>query len=365
MWEVILTALKSSIFVTGLVVIMMLLIESFNIGSQGRVFKGLRKSRFSQVLVSSALGAVPGCMGGFASVSLYTHKLLSFGALVAMMIATTGDEAFLMMALFPGKAAFIFIGLLLLGLISGFVIDLIPTGRPDKFRLDDTFEIHDEHDLHHHHEHSHGHHDHESEHHHHHHISWRRVVMIIGIAAYVVALICGNLEQEMSSFVPDLEVEAESSVEEWMFWFFGLCGLIVIGVLLFASEHFVREHLWEHILVRHLPAIFLWTMGVLLAVGIAFHFMDPQEWIRDNSALMILLAIAVGCIPESGPHMIFVTLYAAGVVPFPVLLANAIVQEGHAALPLLAESKTSFIKAKSVKIIIALVLGFGTLALGI
>lgn len=364
MWEVILTALKSSIFVTGLVVIMMLLIESFNIGSEGRVFQGLRKSRFSQLLVSSALGAVPGCMGGFASVSLYTHKLLSFGALVAMMIATTGDEAFLMMALFPGKAAFIFIGLLVLGVVCGFVIDLVPSKRPDKFRLDDTFEIHDEHDLHHHHDH--GGHSHESDsEHHHHHISWRKVVMIIGIAAYLVALLCGDLEQEMSAFAPDLDVEAESSAEEWMFWFFGVCGLIVIGVLLFSSEHFIKEHLWEHIVVRHLPAIFLWTMGVLLAVGVAFHFLDPQQWIKDNSALMILLAIAVGCIPESGPHMIFITLYAAGVVPFPVLLANAIVQEGHAALPLLAESKTSFIKAKAIKIVLALALGFGALALGI
>lgn len=110
--SVLLDALRGAVLISGLVVVMMMIIESFNVESDGRIFRSLKKSGFAQVLVSALLGSVPGCVGGFAAVSLYTHRMLSFGALVAMMIATAGDESFMMLALFPGKAALLFLILL-------------------------------------------------------------------------------------------------------------------------------------------------------------------------------------------------------------------------------------------------------------
>ena len=86
------------------------------------------------------------------------------------------------------------------------------------------------------------------------------------------------------------------------------------------------------------------------------HF-DIASWISDNTILMILLAAAVGIIPESGPHLVFVSLYAAGVIPLPVLLASCISQDGHASLPLLAESRGSFIKAKLINVVVAIIIG--------
>ena len=47
-----------------------------------------------------------------------------------------------------------------------------------------------------------------------------------------------------------------------------------------------------------------------------------------------------------------------GTVPFSVLLASSISQDGHASLPLLAESKRSFVKAKIVNALVAAVCGF-------
>jgi hypothetical protein len=73
---------------------------------------------------------------------------------------------------------------------------------------------------------------------------------------------------------------------------------------------------------------------------------------------MILLAILIGIIPDSGPHLLFVTLFATGTVPFSVLLASSISQDGHAALPLLAESKRSFVKAKIVNALVAAAMGY-------
>ena len=100
--------LRNSILITGLVIVMMMMIEALNIESHGKFFSRLRKTRFGQVLFGATLGLIPGCIGGFATVSLYTHGLFSFGALVAMMIASSGDEAFMMLAMFPQKALILF-----------------------------------------------------------------------------------------------------------------------------------------------------------------------------------------------------------------------------------------------------------------
>ena len=135
-------------------------------------------------------------------------------------------------------------------------------------------------------------------------------------------------------------------------------SVIILFVLLFASDHFVEEHLWSHIVKKHLPTIFAWTFGVLLILGIGLQYVDIDRWISDNTVLMILLATLIGIIPESGPHMIFVTLFAAGVVPFPVLLASSISQDGHASIPLLAENRKSFAVAKLLNCLIALAAGF-------
>ena len=96
--------LRNSVLITGIVIIMMMMIESFNIESHGRLFSKVKGSSLRQVILASVLGSIPGCIGGFATVSLYSRRLLSFGALTAMMIASSGDEAFVMLAMMPDRA---------------------------------------------------------------------------------------------------------------------------------------------------------------------------------------------------------------------------------------------------------------------
>jgi hypothetical protein len=145
------------------------------------------------------------------------------------------------------------------------------------------------------------------------------------------------------------------------FLFAGL-SVIVLFVLLFASDHFIEEHMWNHIIRKHLLTIFCWTFGVLLIVGFGLQYIKLDDWISNNTALMIILATLIGIIPESGPHMIFVTLYATGIVPLPVLLASSISQDGHSSLPLIAESRKSFLWAKLINCAVALIVGFTAMA---
>lgn len=340
--HILVDALRSAVLISGLVVVMMMLIESMNIDSKGDFFGGLRRSKVGQVFISAFLGIIPGCMGGFASVSLYTHGILSFGALVAMMIASSGDEAFVILAMMPDKAIQLFLILFIVAVVAGILIDAIAPKRKTVPVCCDELEIHDEKTRR---EHS----DRKW--------TWHRAVMLVGVVAFIAALLSGLLEHEEHIEHPDTGIVNLLS-EDWMYWLFGILSLVVVAVLIFGRTHFVEEHLWHHIVVRHLPSVFCWTFGVLAGLGVLLHFVDVSAWVNSNVALMILLAALVGIIPESGPHLVFVTLYASGIVPLPVLLASCISQDGHASLPLLAESKKGFLAAKAVNCAVAVLVGF-------
>jgi hypothetical protein len=43
---------------------------------------------------------------------------------------------------------------------------------------------------------------------------------------------------------------------------------------------------------------------------------DLNALVSNYMPLVILMAVLVGVIPESGPHMIFVLLFANGTLPF-------------------------------------------------
>lgn len=354
--------LRNTVLITGLVIVMMMLIESLNIESRGLFFKGLERTRIGQVVFAAMLGSIPGCMGGFAAVSLYTHGMLSFGALIAMMIASSGDESFMIIAMVPDKAVQIFLILFAIAVICGIVTDLVSDRMQGKLmkagknaattenaagNCGHGYEVHEENDK-------------------KRTFSWLRVLMFLGVAIFIAALVSGTLDHEHHH-----EAAAEQSFaidlldETWMQYLFAALSLIVLGCLIFASDHFVKEHLWEHIVKKHLPGIFCWTLGVLLFVSIGLQYIDISGWISSNTALMILLAAAIGIIPESGPHMIFVTLYAGGVVPLPVLLASSISQDGHSSIPLIAENKKSFAYAKLINFGVAVIVGFAAMLFGI
>ena len=369
MTEIIIEALRNAVLITGLVVVMMMMIESLNIESRGLVFKGLKNTKFGQVIIASLLGSIPGCMGGFAAVSLYTHRMFSFGALIAMMIASSGDEAFVMLAMIPQQALVLFAVLFVLAIIAGVSVDAIHdrihSRSCDKHDHSDcgvktecTDGYHESH-----------------ENNGKRHYGWKRILMFIGLAVFITALASGQLGHDHTAHSHEhehihdnhheQEHEHEHGIdllsEDWMNVLFAGLSIIVLFVLLFASDNFVEEHLWNHIVRKHFVTTFAWTFGVLLVLGIGLQYVDIEHWISDNTVLMILLATLVGIIPESGPHMIFVTLFAAGVVPFPVLLASSISQDGHSSIPLLAESRKSFAWAKLINCVVALAAGFASM----
>lgn len=121
--------LLNAVMITGFVAVMMIAVEYLNILSRGTFEAALRRAPWVQYLAAVALGALPGCLGAFTVVALYSHRVLSLGAVAGTMIATSGDEAFIMFALFPGPALALTIGLAALGLAVAPVVDRLAGAR--------------------------------------------------------------------------------------------------------------------------------------------------------------------------------------------------------------------------------------------
>ena len=80
--------------------------------------------------------------------------------------------------------------------------------------------------------------------------------------------------------------------------------------------------------------------------------------------LIFLICALVGIIPESGPHMIFVMMFANGLIPFSILLTSSIVQDGHGMLPLFSYTIKDSVLIKLFNLLFAIVIGLPLFLLG-
>lgn len=317
------------------VLAMMLLIEYITVQTEGKWDKALKRSPIKQILLGALLGIMPGCLGTFAAVTLYAHQLLSFAALVTVMIATSGDEIFVMLSIIPGNAFKLMFIIFLIAIAAGLLIHLIWRDKTLMVLPENHLKFHSFDpecicfdakkflpQL--------------------RNITFQRAMLLTATLLFLIFLLSGQIGPHAWNWKK-------------------IAFLIVSGIILFIAvtvpDHFLQHHLWEHVIKKHLPKIFLWTFGAFLIIHLLEEHIDIKNWIESNIWLVLLVAALVGIIPESGPHIVFITLFAHGTIPFSILLANSIVQDGHGAIPLLAESKRSFLAMKLVNFAIGFLAG--------
>ncbi|MBU1262333.1 putative manganese transporter [bacterium] len=340
--EILTHALKHSLVITTLVFIMMVLVDYIEVLTQGRMSKIIKGGLWRQYLASSFLGATPGCLGSFACVSFYAHGLITFGAICGTMVATCGDEAFIMLALFPKQALILFGILFLLGLISAFVADkiapilklkplqscaLLSPHPKEECRILDAKDVIE----------------------HLRRITLVRFLFLAIISIFIIAL--------MGKIIVLEEAWEKNS-------FFSLL-LLAIFIVLTVPDHYLEEHIFCHIIKRHIFKVFLWTFSALLIVDVGLKVWEIESFVKANILWVLLIAALVGMIPESGPHLIFVVMYAKGFIPFSVLLVSSIAQDGHGMLPLLSLSIKHSLLIKIFKLALSLILGIILYSLGL
>ncbi len=398
--------IKHTLLITSFVMTMMLIIEFINIQTKGIWGKKLKNSRRSQLFLAVGLGLLPGCMGVYTVVSLYTHNLLSLGALVAAMIATSGDEAFLMISLMPKQSLILFGVMTIIALLVGWLINVFVKSNLKLLPEHNKFDIHEHEDackcyekrnmidkL--------------------KHISLPRAVMLSTLILFIVGIILfdlghshGNMESMGLNLPHEIlpEEKLDKSVHShdhdhdhnhdhghdhgldpgtdlssdqtshsdhdhgggwgWLRITLLLALIAATYIVYIVPDHFLEKHLWEHIIKKHFLKIFLWTFGTLVAIHFLMDYIHLNQWLESKMIYLLILAVLIGIIPESGPHLVFLALFLSGTIPLSILLANSIVQDGHGALPLFAESKKSFAVVKVINMLVGFAAGGIGLLLG-
>jgi len=332
-----------SVIITIFVFFMMLITDYVNVLSKGKMSSIIRGGIWRQYTVSSFLGVTPGCLGAFMNVSFYARGLLSFGAIVGGMIATSGDEAFVMLALFPKIALLLFGLLFVFGIVFGFVSDRVAKAfkiqtcqqcKLATLHLDDSeCKVFDT-------------------------TVWRsfprimyaRVILMVIVSITFIALVTGFI----GSGGPDWEKVVLVTMLAIM--------LFVISTV---SNHYLKEHIWNHLVREHIWRIFLWTFFALLVVSIGMKYWNLESFVRSHIGWVLIVSAVIGIIPESGPHLIFVAMFSQGIIPFSVLLTSSFVQDGHGMLPLLSYSVKDAALIKSFNLVFGIIVGLILYSIGL
>jgi len=383
--------------ITVFVLAMMLLIEYITIQSKGKWNERLKEKPWLQIVAAALLGVIPGCLGTFAAVSLYTHKVIGMAALVTTLIATSGDEAFVMFSMIPGEALLIMAIVLGVAIVAGSITMLfiktknyqeldekhIIIHEEDKCVCIEKKTIFQQFKN----------------------IIWQRALLLAGGVAVIVLIFTGHLGHthgafEFKTHTPEkvdnhdhsghnhdddhdhdhhghdhsshssetTDAHAGHNHGEGWGWeriTYLLVSLGGIFVIITVPDHFLSEHIWKHVIKKHLLRLFLWTLSAFTLLYFVNGFIDIGSWVESNIYIVLLIAVAIGVVPESGPHIIFIFLFSQGVIPFGIVIANSIVQDGHGAIPLLAESRKSFFIAKAINAVVGLAVGGVMIIVGI
>jgi hypothetical protein len=326
---------NQTLMITSFVLTMMLLIEYINVQTKSLLNTSLKDKPFGQILLGAILGITPGCLGAYTTVSLYTHRAVGFAAVVTTMIATSGDEAFVMFSMIPKAAIKLHLLIFVIAILSGIIVykfikkkDYTHKNEPLPYHKDEPdnctcfnsktiiYELKN--------------------------MTFTRFLLIVGALSFLYLILFSVIGPQTWN---------------WKKWIFVSSGFFMLFVFLTTPNHFLEEHIWNHIIKKHFFRVFLWTFVTILAINLFIHDLNITNFIHKNTWIILLSAVLIGIIPESGPHLIFVTLFAKGLIPFPILLASSIVQDGHGMLPLLAESFKDFIWIKLINVVIGFTVG--------
>lgn len=324
----------------------------------GRVEGALRRHDRLAPIVGALLGVTPGCGGAIIVMPLYTRGTVSFGTMVATLVATLGDSAFVLLAAAPRTAVLVHGLALFAGVATGSTVDALgirperplperPTGILAPSTVGAAAAETD--------------------------ITGRRLAYRFpspGILGFW-GLVSGGL---VLSVLVVFQLVPESAVTIGgvnTYLVVGAIGALVATGIFLASGNGMADDTIGSVLAksRSLRGVLRHgareTAFVTVWVSVAFYVWAVVEAVGpvDPATLPIVgfLGVAIGAlvglIPGCGPQILFVGLFVQGGLPLSALVANAISQDGDALFPLLVTDRRSAAVATAVTTVPALLIG--------
>ena len=276
----------------------------------------LEKTKNFHVPIASFLGAIPGCGGAIIVVTQYIQGRISFGSLVAVLTATMGDAAFLILAMEPSTGLLIFVLGIFVGTISGYVVDLIH-GRSFMMtnseielefeKLKETFVSKFN-------------------------IFW----LILFVPGFIIGILLAfqidvdnllNLPSNVSIVILLGSAGAILSIFMW-----SLNPLSDFQCSTDKSRGFVSR------VVDTTNFVTTWVISGFLVFEIFMYFtnIDLKLFFDLWLPFVPLIAILFGFLPGCGPQIVVATFYLNGYIPLSAELGNAISNDGDALFPAIA-----------------------------
>lgn len=396
LWAILLTSAEGAfIEVTVFVGVVLMLFSFIDYKRQETFIKTIAKSRKYQPIVGSLLGIIPGCGGSILVMPLYVKGTVTFGTVVATLIATAGDSAFIILTQSPRDFIIITPICFIVGATTGYIIDYYKIGEWVKKRtvkkertdlkrehekaealLDELYhdnptccrscnlkhighEEGDEIDMILHHANP---------------LDPNRLGYRITHSCYIifwavlaVGFVLGVMEL-MQIDINRLPGLPNAGI------FVGSLGIIVTFLYIICSKKFIQakthedtEHklfsLKEAFIHNAEETAFVgtWVFVAYLVYELGVYFAGGEQVITaaliSTGLTAVILGALIGVIPGCGPQVLFVSLYIKGIFPFAALLTNAISQDGDALFPLIAMDQKSAFWATIVNTFVALIVG--------
>ena len=299
----------------------------------------LNKTKKYHVAISSLLGALPGCGGAIVVVTQYIQGRISFGSLVAVLTATMGDAAFLLLAIEPITGLLIFTLGATAGSISGYIVDKIHNENylQGNSKLKIEFEK----------------------------ISTTFVSKfnffwtIIFLPGFVIGLFLA-FQVDIDQI---LNIPGNLSIVHTI----GALGAIMcifMWSLNPLSDFQCSTDRNRNVLSRVVDTtnfVTTWVICGFLTFEIFIYFTeyDLKSFFEVWLPVVPLIAILFGFLPGCGPQIIVTTFYLSGSIPLSAEIGNAISNDGDALFPAIALAPKAAIVATLYSAIPAILFAYG------
>ena len=362
--------LQVSVFVAATLILLYALEQRFAIDLDTRLANAGR----AQVPIAALLGMLPGCGGAIVVVTQFVNGRIGFGALVAVLVATMGDAAFLLIAAAPQTAGVVLGISLVAAIVCGWVVDAVhgpgfmrheaaPSGQPATRRADALASGREA-------------------------PVWLDRGWMLVWAMGVPFALAIAFQQEpndwfgtWAGYEPVTWLGFGGAMLAMGMWAARIGGngpgdvhdsAFKVAALTNPS-HDTRDDkpagglmAWGRRARTDTNFVTVWVIAAFLVfeLGVALTGAEPENWFNIAGPLMPLAGVLVGFIPGCGPQILLTTLYLSGAVPMSALLANAISNDGDALFPAIALTPKAAILATAYSAVPALLVGYTAFALG-
>ena len=295
----------------------------------------LSKTQKFHVGMAAFLGAIPGCGGAIIVVTQYIQGRISFGSLVAVLTATMGDAAFLILAIEPTTGLLIFGIGIIVGSISGYIIDFIhginfmqsETKIKVEFeKINKTFVS-----------------------------NFNFFWLFLFIPGFILGILVA------------FQIEFASPAYNSLLVFVASAGAI-LSIFMWSlnplSDFQCSTDKSRGLLSRVVDTtnfVTTWVISGFLVFEIFMYFtsLDLKIFFDLWLPFVPLVAILFGFLPGCGPQVVVATFYLNGYIPLSAELGNAISNDGDALFPAIALAPKAAILATLYSAIPALVVAYG------